>query len=104
MSTTERITRTGLVAGMTFAAALVVALLVRGGAVVGIAALFLVFVPLEKVFALRPQKVFRPAIVTDLTHLLVNNLLVAAATIAFVVVAALPLIWLRWFDIQSLLP
>ena len=51
----ERPTRFGLVAGLTFVAALVLALVVRGNAVVGIAALFLRFVPLEKLFALRPQ-------------------------------------------------
>jgi sterol desaturase/sphingolipid hydroxylase (fatty acid hydroxylase superfamily) len=97
-------TKAGLVTGLTFAVALILALAVRGDAVVGIAVLFLLFVPLEKLFALRPQKVFRPALLTDLTHLLVNNLLVSAATVALVVVAAIPLIWIRFFDLQSNLP
>lgn len=100
----DGVTRSGLVTGLTFVAALVVALAVRGNAVVGIAVLFLLFVPLEKLFALRPQKVLRPALVTDLTHLLVNNLLVSAAALALVVVAALPLLWIRLFDVQSHLP
>ncbi len=104
MKTSERPTRTGVLSAITFTVALVVALLVRGNAVVGIAVLFLLFVPLEKLFALRPQKVFRPGIVTDLTHLLVNNLLVSAATVVFVVIGALPLIWLRRFDVQNHLP
>src|SRR5205823_3128791 len=97
-------TGAGIVTGLTFALALVVALAVRGNAVVGIAVLFLVFVPLEKLFALRPQRVFRAGFVTDLTHLLVNNLLVTAATVVLVIVAALPLIWIRSFDLQSELP
>ena len=42
---------------------------------IGIALLFLVFVPLEKLFALRKQRVFRPGLLTDLTHILVNNVL-----------------------------
>ena len=60
-----------------FVAALVLALLVRGNAAFGIALLFLLFVPIEKLFALRrDQKVFRKGLFTDLTHLLVNNLLI----------------------------
>ena len=38
---------------LTFVAAVVFALVLRGGAAIGIALLFLVFVPLEKLFALR---------------------------------------------------
>jgi hypothetical protein len=78
----DRPTRFGLVTGLTFVAALVLALVVRGNAVIGIAALFLLFVPLEKLFALRPQKVFRRGLLTDLTHLLVNNLFSTALGIA----------------------
>jgi sterol desaturase/sphingolipid hydroxylase (fatty acid hydroxylase superfamily) len=96
--------RAGLVVGLIFVAALVVALLTRGNAVVGIAVLFLLFVPIEKLFALRPQKVFRRGFVTDLTHLLANNLLVAGATIAFIAVAAIPLFWVRRIDLQGMLP
>jgi sterol desaturase/sphingolipid hydroxylase (fatty acid hydroxylase superfamily) len=100
----DRPTRFGLVTGLTFVAALVVALVVRGNAVVGIAALFLLFVPLEKLFALRPQKVFRRGLLTDLTHLLVNNLFSTVAAVALVVVAAIPLIWLRALNIVGALP
>jgi sterol desaturase/sphingolipid hydroxylase (fatty acid hydroxylase superfamily) len=100
----DRPTRFGLVTGLTFVAALVVALVVRGNAVVGIAALFLLFVPLEKLFALRPQRVFRRGLLTDLTHLLVNNLFSAAAGVVLVVVAAIPLIWLRHLNIVGFLP
>ena len=97
-------TRFGLVTGLTFVAALVVALVVRGGAVVGIAALFLLFVPLEKLFALRPQRVFRRGLLTDLTHLLVNNLFSTALGIALVLAALIPVFWIRNMNIVGYLP
>jgi sterol desaturase/sphingolipid hydroxylase (fatty acid hydroxylase superfamily) len=100
----ERPTRFGLVTGLTFVAALVVALVVRGNAVVGIAALFLLFVPLEKLFALRPQKVFRRGLLTDLTHLLVNNLFSTALGIALVVAALIPIFWLRNMNVVGYIP
>jgi hypothetical protein len=90
-----------IAAGLTFVAAVVFALAVRGPAVVGIALLFLVFVPLEKAFALRPQNVFRRGLVTDLTHLLVNNVFVSVAAIGLAVVMSLPLLWLRSYELAS---
>ena len=90
--------------GLTFAAALAVAVLVRGPAVFGIALLFALFVPLEKLFALRRQRTFRPGLLTDLTHLLVNGLLSAVAVIVLVVVAAIPFLWLRQLDLVGGLP
>ena len=89
---------------LTFVAALVFALAVRGNAAIGIALLFLIFVPLEKLFSLHRQRVFRAGLLTDLTHLLVNNVLVAGATIVFVVLAAIPLFWIRRFDLVGQLP
>lgn len=100
----DRPTRFGFVTGLTFVAALVVALVVRGNAVVGIAALFLLFVPLEKLFALRPQRVFRRGLLTDLTHLLVNNLFSTALGIALVVAALVPVFWIRNMNIVGSLP
>jgi len=100
----DRPTRIGLVTGLTFLVALLVAVLVRGNAAVGIAVLFLVFVPLEKLFALRPQRVFRRGLLTDLTHLLVNNLFVTAGTVVLVVAAAIPLLWIRSFGLAGSLP
>lgn len=47
---------------------------------------------------------FRKGLATDLTHLLLNNLLVTEATIVLVVAAALPFIWIRGFDIAGALP
>ena len=101
----DRTTRAGLVTGLVFVAALVLALLVRGNAVFGIAFLFLLFVPIEKLFALRrDQKVFRKGLFTDLTHLLVNNLLITVGVIVLVVVSALPFIWIRQLGIAGALP
>jgi len=56
----------GLTAAVTLFAALLVALVTRGNIVVGLVVLFLVFVPLERIFALHARRVFRPGIVTDL--------------------------------------
>lgn len=85
--------------GLTFAAALLFALLVRGTAVFGIALLFVLFVPLEKLFSLRRQKTFRPGLLTDLTHILVNNVLTTIVVIVLVIAAAVPFVWLRRMDL-----
>jgi sterol desaturase/sphingolipid hydroxylase (fatty acid hydroxylase superfamily) len=88
-----------MVTGLTFAAAVVFALVLRGPALIGIALLFLLFVPLEKLFALRKQRVFRSGLLTDLTHILVNNALSTVVVIALVVIAAIPVFWIRRFDL-----
>ena len=41
---------------------------------------------------------------TDFTHLLANSALVALGTFALVIVVALPLLWLRTFDVERALP
>ena len=89
---------------LTFAAAVVFALVLRGGAAIGIALLFVVFVPLEKLFAFRKQRVFRAGLLTDLTHILVNGAVTAVAVVALVVVAAIPVFWIRRFDLVGALP
>jgi sterol desaturase/sphingolipid hydroxylase (fatty acid hydroxylase superfamily) len=89
---------------LTFAAAVGFALVLRGGAAIGIALLFVVFVPLEKVFALRRQRVFRTGLLTDLTHILVNGAVTAVAVVALVVVAAIPVFCIRRFDLVGALP
>ncbi len=93
-----------LVVGITFVAAIVFALAIRANAVIGIAVLFAVFVPLEKLFTLHPQRVLRRGVLTDLTHLLVNGSVVAVATIVFVAIAALPFLWLRSYDAEAAMP
>ena len=90
--------------GLTFAAALVFALVVRGPAVIGIGLLFVLFVPLEKLFALRKQRTFRPGLLTDLTHILVNAVLTTIAVLVLVVAAAMPFVWLRRMDLVGGLP
>ncbi len=90
--------------GLTFVAALLFALLVRGTAVFGIALLFVLFVPLEKVFALRRQRTFRPGLLTDLTHILVNSVLTTIAVLVLVIAAAIPFVWLRRMDLVGGLP
>jgi sterol desaturase/sphingolipid hydroxylase (fatty acid hydroxylase superfamily) len=100
----DRPTRSGLAIGFVTVALLVVALLTRGAGVIGIAVLFLVFVPIEKLFAFRPQKVFRRGFLTDLTHLLVNNVLITVGLLAAVVVAMIPFFWLRNLNIAGSLP
>jgi sterol desaturase/sphingolipid hydroxylase (fatty acid hydroxylase superfamily) len=102
MEWTDRMT-SRMVTVLTFAAAVVFALALRGPAVIGIALLFLLFVPLEKLFALRKQRVFRQGLLTDLTHILVNNALSTVAVVALVVVAAIPVFWIRQFDLVGTL-
>ncbi len=87
-----------------FVVAVAFALVVRGQVLFGVAALFLVFTPLEKLVSLRPQRVFRTGLLTDLTHLLVNGFFVAAGSIVLVVVAAIPFLWLRRIDVEGMLP
>ncbi len=100
----DRPTKSGVAVGLITVAALFAAVVTRGAGVVALVVLFLLFVPLEKLFALRPQKVFRRGFLTDLTHLLVNNLLITVGVIAAVVVAMVPLFWLRRLDVAGMLP
>src|SRR5262245_58937838 len=101
----DRPTRLGLVTGLTLAAAIVIALVLRGGApIVGFTVLFLVFVPLERLFAVRRQRVFRANYLTDLTHFFVNNVFVTIGALLLVILAALPLIWLRAIDVEAMFP
>ena len=89
---------------VVFLVALLFALVARRGAVVGLMALGLVLVPLERAVPLRRQRVLRPGLLTDVTHLLVNGVLVAVSTLVLVVVAAIPLLPLRRLDLESALP
>jgi sterol desaturase/sphingolipid hydroxylase (fatty acid hydroxylase superfamily) len=59
---------------------------------------------LERLFALRSQKVFRRSYLTDLTHFFANNLFVTVGAIVLVVIAALPLVWMRAIDGESMVP
>ncbi|HVN50353.1 MAG TPA: sterol desaturase family protein [Acidimicrobiales bacterium] len=70
----------------------VVGLLVRSNLVFGIVVLAAIFIPIERLASLHPQKVFRAMWKTDLVHLVVNNLL---ATIGLVIAIAVPIVALR---------
>jgi sterol desaturase/sphingolipid hydroxylase (fatty acid hydroxylase superfamily) len=96
--------RAGVLIGLLGVAVLIGGVALRGPAVIGVGLLFLVFVPIEKLFALRPQKVFRRGWLTDFTHILVNNTLSTIAGIALAVAMAIPLLWLRPFDLEGQLP
>ena len=101
---TDHTTRGGLTVGLGLVGALVAGLILRGPGIVGIVALFIIFVPLEKLFAFQPHKVFRRGFVTDLTHLFVTNILGGIILVGMAVVVALPLIWVRHFDVAGSLP
>jgi sterol desaturase/sphingolipid hydroxylase (fatty acid hydroxylase superfamily) len=83
----------------TFAVAMLIAIAFRTQPVIGLLVLAALFVPLEKLFPLRPQKVFRPGLITDLTHMAVNRFLVSAGAVVLAIVMALPLIWIRSFHL-----
>ena len=71
-------------------AVLAAGMMLRSNLVAGFVVLFVIFVPLEKVFALRPQRIFRPGWATDTVHFFVTNLVISGGFIvAFVPVAAL---------------
>jgi sterol desaturase/sphingolipid hydroxylase (fatty acid hydroxylase superfamily) len=64
---------------------------VRSGVIFGLVVLAFVFVPLERVLALRPQKVLRAGWKTDVVHFAVNTVLTNAALVIPVVVVGLGL-------------
>jgi sterol desaturase/sphingolipid hydroxylase (fatty acid hydroxylase superfamily) len=61
------------------------ALLVRSRLVFAIVVVAAIFVPMERVFALRSQRVFRTGWRTDLVHFVVNNLLTTGLLVVVVV-------------------
>lgn len=65
------------------------ALAFRRGAVLGLVILAIIFVPLEKILALHPQRVMRKDWRTDLAHFFVNNVITNALLIVPVVVLGL---------------
>lgn len=81
----------GVLIGAATLGLFVAALAVRGNLVVGLVVLTLVFVPLERVFALHPQKVLRQGWKTDVVHFAVNNILANAGLVIPVVAIGLGL-------------
>jgi sterol desaturase/sphingolipid hydroxylase (fatty acid hydroxylase superfamily) len=78
--------RTGVVLVLLTAVLVSAALSLRGGIVVGLVVLAVIFIPLERLFALRPRQVLRTGWRTDVVHYLVNG---AALKVGLVVAVAL---------------
>jgi sterol desaturase/sphingolipid hydroxylase (fatty acid hydroxylase superfamily) len=74
---------------LTVLTALVVlaALSVRSNIVIGLAILAVIFIPLERLFALHPRRVLRPGWHTDLVHYLVNGAALKVGLVVSVIVA-----------------
>jgi len=89
--TGRALTAGGVVLGAATAVIVLGALTVRSGLIFGLVVLAAIFVPLERVFALHPQKVLRAGWRTDLVHFFVNNLLANLALLVPVVVVGLGL-------------
>ena len=87
----RNLTAGGIALGVATTTLFVAALLVRGGIVFGLVVLAAVFIPLERLFALRPQRVLRAGWRTDLVHFVVNTLLANLALVVPVVVVGLGL-------------
>src|SRR5207302_10310748 len=83
----ERLQKGDVLAAVGALTLFLVALRVRAGIVFAVVVLAAVFVPMERVFALRRQRVFRRGWATDLVHFTVNNLLTIVLLLAAVVSA-----------------
>jgi len=79
----------GIVLGLATAVVFLSALAIRSSLIFGLVVLAVIFVPLEKVFALHPQRTFRAGWRTDLVHFVVNNLLATVGLIIPVVTIGL---------------
>jgi sterol desaturase/sphingolipid hydroxylase (fatty acid hydroxylase superfamily) len=89
--TARALTAGGVVLGAVTAVIVLGALTVRSGLIFGLVVLAAIFIPLERVFALRPQKILRAGWRTDLVHFFVNNLLANLALVVPVVAVGLGL-------------
>jgi sterol desaturase/sphingolipid hydroxylase (fatty acid hydroxylase superfamily) len=95
-TSTARFTKSGVAVGIATGMVFVGALVVRSQLAVGLVVLAAIFVPMERVFALNTQPIFRKGWRTDAVHFVVNNLLttllliVAVVTAGTVLTAAVP--------------
>jgi len=76
-----------LAPGCVTLALLLIALAVRSGLVFGLVVLTTIFVPMERLLALRPQRVFRRGWRTDIIHFVVNTVLLGIGLFVVVVAA-----------------
>jgi sterol desaturase/sphingolipid hydroxylase (fatty acid hydroxylase superfamily) len=74
-------------------ALLLLGLTVRSGIVFGLVVLGVIFIPMERLFALRPQRTLRDRWRTDVVHLIVNNVL---TTVGLLVAVVAVLVGVRW--------
>jgi sterol desaturase/sphingolipid hydroxylase (fatty acid hydroxylase superfamily) len=75
-----------VITGAATSALFLTALSLRSGLVLALLVLAAVFIPLEKAFALRPQKVFRRGWGSDLVHFVVNNFFTLVGIVIVVIV------------------
>ncbi len=75
----------GIVLVLLTSALVVAALSVRGGIVVGLVILAIIFIPLERLFALRPRQILRAGWRTEVVHYLING---AALKVGIVIAVA----------------
>ncbi|WP_085185550.1 sterol desaturase family protein [Mycobacterium sp. IEC1808] len=75
----------GVVLVLLTSALVLAALSVRGGIVIGMVVLAVIFIPLERLFALRPRRILRAGWRTDLVHYLVNGAALKVGTVVAVV-------------------
>jgi sterol desaturase/sphingolipid hydroxylase (fatty acid hydroxylase superfamily) len=75
----------GVVLVLITAALVLGALSVRGGIVIGLVVLAIIFIPLERLFALRPRRILRAGWRTDVVHYLING---AALKVGIVIAVA----------------
>ena len=87
--------------GGTTLAILLVALRVRSGLVFGLVVLVVIFVPMEKLFALHPRRVLRDRWRSDAVHFVVNNLLITLGLVVALVAAIVALHWMVNPDLQA---
>jgi sterol desaturase/sphingolipid hydroxylase (fatty acid hydroxylase superfamily) len=85
MDTTPRLTASGILGGTVTLLLLLGALTAHSQILFGLVVVSAIFIPLERAFALRPQRVFRRGWRTDLAHFVVNNLLTTIGVVALVV-------------------
>jgi sterol desaturase/sphingolipid hydroxylase (fatty acid hydroxylase superfamily) len=85
-TTVHRVERARLATLLATGALLVGALLVRGRVVIGLLVVAAVFVPMERLLALRPQRVLRAGWRTDLVHFVVDGALTTIGLVLVVIV------------------
>jgi sterol desaturase/sphingolipid hydroxylase (fatty acid hydroxylase superfamily) len=80
-----RVGFSGVVLVLLTSALVLGALSVRGGIVIGMVVLAIIFIPLERLFALRPRQILRAGWRTDVVHYLING---AALKVGIVIAVA----------------